>query len=238
LAAVLAMAWGPPAGAAHGTLHLTWNECAGATSATQDLASACAGDAGSQELIVAFTPDATVDSVLAAEIVLDVRFAGPSVPAWWEVGGVGCRAGELTPFSTPSSGGGCTDWWNRELSPGFLYQTGEAWQTANQARIVVAFAVPGDEPARVLSAGTRYFAARLRLDNIRTSSCAGCAEAACLVLNSIRLVRVPGQPGGDPVLDTPAPSQGNWATWQGSGGDCSTVRGRYTTWGRLKSLYR
>lgn len=238
VAVLLALAAPGPAGAAGGIVQLSWTHCSGSAGATETLASTCDSNFGGQDLIAAFVPDEAVDSVLAVEIVIDVRFEDATVPPWWQLGVGGCRMGAWTPTSVPPAGDACVDWWNRDLASGFLYQTGEAWQSPGQARIAVAFAIPGDTPARHLDAGTQYFAARLRLENLGTTTCLGCEKDACLVLNSIRLLRVPGQPGEDPVLETPAPGGGNWATWQGLAASCASVPARGSTWGRLKGLYR
>jgi hypothetical protein len=75
------------------------------------------------------------------------------------------------------------------------------------------------------------------LSDAGTSPCAGCGVGACLVLNSVELVRLPGAPGGDATLTQPAEAGSNFANWQ-SGAACVAVPARNRSWGQIKSLYR
>ena len=95
--------------------------------------------------------------------------------------------------------------------------------------------------ARTLAAGTLYYAARVLLENQNTTgagSCSGCDGIACLVLNSIRIKRLPGAVGGDVLLEQPAPDGGNMATWHGTAANCAAVPVHVGSWGRIKALYR
>jgi len=95
---------------------------------------------------------------------------------------------------------------------------------------------------RTLNATDMYYAARIVISNQRTvgdPSCAGCTGAACLVLNAVRILRKPGAPGGDVLIETPGPGDANRATWQGGAAvNCQAVPARPTTWGRIKGMYR
>jgi hypothetical protein len=72
------------------------------------------------------------------------------------------------------------------------------------------------------------------LGDANSGACAGCSTGACIVLNSVELVRLPGAIGGNVTLTTPG---SNFATWQ-AGAACVTVPVRNRTWGQVKALYR
>jgi len=240
LACVLACA--APAPAAEG-LFLTWNDCAPAAAAVHDFTSTCLGNTDGQSLYCAFRMPLPADSVLGVEIAVDVQHAAVTLPDWWRLDWVGCRAGELRVGNDLPAASPCTDFLGGDAASGLQgYYLSEPRGGDNQAGIRVA-------ASRLLSAGytsldasSLYLAARLDLSNARTTgdgACGGCLEAACLVLNSILVRRQPGAVGGDVYLTEPAPEHGNWVTWQGgTGADCTAVPARTVTWGRLKGLYR
>ena len=97
----------------------------------------------------------------------------------------------------------------------------------------------GGRVAVNLDATSTYYAARLILKNnltVGTPSCAGCDQAACLVMNSIRIA---GPTGDIAFLQLPGSNGANWALWQGGqGANCAAVPVRNRAWGQLKGLYR
>ena len=218
-------------------LFLKWNECPLAASSASTLTFACNSDVGEELLVTAMTLGETVDDVIAVEVVIDIQFASAAVPPWWQLEPAGCRDGALTPRSVPPQNPACTDFWNQNLTPGLLYQIAPRGNPS-QARIVVSFALPSTTPPRQLVPGPTYYVASLAVRHDRTSQCTGCLTNACLVLNSVRLGRVPGSPGQDPMIVQPGPLDANRATWQGSGAACQSVPARSSTWGQLKTLYR
>jgi hypothetical protein len=228
------IAWAAPAPG----LYLSWNDCPGGASASPSATFSCDTESGEQDLIPAFVLSSPIDSVIAVEIVVDIQFAGFSVPSWWHLEPAGCRFGRLAPSTLPPPANACANFWNQDLSAGFLYLIGQPRGGANQARMVVSFALPDVKAARRLEADSLYLAARLALLHSNPTNCVGCSTSACLVLNSILIGRVPGAAGGDVLLTTPGPADANRATWQGSSANCSTVPVRPSTWGRLKGLYR
>jgi hypothetical protein len=223
---------------AAGSLWLTWNACAPDPGAAHDAVFGCADNTSSYALHAAFTLAAPVDSVLGAELVLDVQSAEPTLPNWWQVGTGGCRAGALT-GSLAFGTSGCADPWAGQATVGFpSYTPGMPRGGPSQARIRIGVGVAPNAP-RALAAGTLYQAVRLVMATTRTDSCSGCAGQTCIVLNSILLRRTPTAAGGDVFVSTPAPADANWATWQGTGANCTAVPvRRNVTWGALKSLYR
>lgn len=250
VACVLAclLAFPGPARAFEG-LYLTWNDCAQGDLATSNKSFACDTDLGVSELYCAFTPPQAVDNVVAVEIVVDLQHSSPALPDWWRLEPGGCRSplGEKTLDAAASFPGrsACVDMW-AGANPSAIaelagYVPGQPGGAANQARIKVTASVLPGQP-RTLSTTGMYYAARLILRNTRTvgnGSCPGCSEPACLVLNSVRIGRLPGSPGGDLLLQAPGPAFANWARWQGGeGADCAAVPARARAWGQIKGQYR
>lgn len=237
---ILMLVAGPSPAAAQDGLFLTWNECAEGPTALTSLSSACDANFGGQTLFAAFRLGQPIDSVIAVEITIDVQYAGASLPAWWQVAAGGCRDGALSADANLPGRTICANFWGGVATdpPPVFYQVGLPRGGANQARILISVAVPPTSPRRI-EAGPLYYAAALELSNKNTLSCAGCTGGACLVLNSILIGRLPGSPGGDLLLDAPAPLDLNWALWQGgAASQCMAVPVKARTWGQLKSLYR
>lgn len=220
----------PPAHA-QALLSIAWEGCPAAGGTSNTIVS-CGDLLAKRDLVCSFTSDVPVDSVIGAELVLDVRIADVGVPDYWKFGIGGCNAGSLLPsFPTP---GACADPWGgfgsatiTEVYPGVP-------NGASSERIVVVVTVPAVQ-ARTLDPGVVYDAVQLEFGNGRP--CTGCPVPACLVLNSIRLLRLPG--AVDVILSGADSAPGNFATWQGGvGADCTSVPTGRRSWGSLKVLYR
>lgn len=222
-------------------ISLRWGECVdGGGSSNRALL--CVDNISNSTLIPSFVLAAPVDSVIALEIVVDVQHALSQLPDWWHLEPTGCRAGNLSASAEYSSLGACTDPWST-LGVGSVqaWNVGEPRGGANQARMIVTSAVPSSAYA-TLSAGTPYYGALVVLHSgstIGPTVCTGCSAGACLVLNSIRIIRLPGASPASVDVVTPGPGAENWVTWQGGGAaSCSAVPIRNVTWGRLKGFYR
>lgn len=221
-------------------LYLDWHDCWLGTTAASNLTFSCLGNFGDRLLVLGFTLDQPIDSVIAIEAVVDIEHADATLPDWWHFEQGGCREGSLDATLDMTGLDGCSDPWGGSGTAVLQgYDLGQPFGGANQARIKVVAAVPSID-ARMLLAGTPYTAMALRLDNFRSSgggSCPGCEGSACLVLNSLLVKRLPGG-SGDVFLQIPGPADGNFATWNGVGANCAAVPVRTATWGRVKSLYR
>ncbi len=220
-------------------LYLNWDACGPSGPALRT--SACDANAGDQRLYCGFMLAEPIDQVAGVEIVVDLSHSEASLPSWWQLGVGGCRFGSLTADGGPVAGEDCLDPWQGKATGGVQgYAVGQPFGGPNQARIKIALSVLAAE-AFTLEAGVLYQAARIVLNNARTTgtpSCAGCGPASCMVLNSIWIKRVPGAPGGDVFLQTPGPGNGNVAEWQAAASGCQAVPVRRGTWGAIKSLYR
>lgn len=219
-------------------LALNWNDCPLSPSSQRGLIAACQ-NSGSEELIASFELSAPLDSVIALEAVVDVQSAASTLPPWWQYGPAGCRQQQLIASATFPGLTACADFWQNSAtySGPPVYLPGAPHGGTNTARIVISVAVLSSE-ARALAQGTRYYAARLTFLNSPDATCPGCETPACLVLNSIRLVRIPGTATGDLELTIPASAGANEATWQSVTATCDQVPVRRISWGRIKMLYR
>jgi hypothetical protein len=239
VALVAAACLGAQGARAGDALYLNWNDCPGGLGSASNRVFGCGTDAGSERLIAAFSVAQPVDSVIGIEAVVDVQIGAEPLPPWWGFNAGGCRAGSLTAQQDFTRDSTCADPWN-DAGVALIqdYLPGEPRGGPGQARIKAVVAVPSTGLVR-LEPGTVYYGVRLVISHLFSVACSGCSTPGCLVLNSIWLRRLPGAPGGDVLLETPAPGGPNWARWQSAAqADCLAVPVHRVTWGRLKSFYR
>jgi hypothetical protein len=223
------------AGAAE-EMRLTWGDCGVDGRSVQPFN--CNQPAFSRSFYVAACPADSLTLVVGASMVFDVITDSAVLPDWWRLAIGECRAGKLAADADFTATTSCVDAWN--LEGGALVQsyTTRPGGGANQTRLVAtagvtgvhAVTLPGGEPRALI----RVF---MYLSDAASGTCAGCATGACIVVNSVELVRVPGAPGGDQTLTQTAEPGSNFVTWQ-SGASCITVPARNRTWGQIKALYR
>jgi hypothetical protein len=244
-----ALALGVGAARAGEGLHLTWNDCWNGTGVSSRTGG-CTSNMGDQRLYLGFTLSQPVDQVLGTEAVVDLQDQTAPLPDWWHFEPAdpglglpaGCRYGSLSASQDFTGETGCTDPWRNGGSALIQgYSPGEPRNNSAQARIKAVTILPS--PLVVsLDASHQYYALKLIIDNAKTvdfGSCTGCLTRVCLVLNSIRLKRSTGAPGGDVLLEGVEGVGSNWAMWQGAvATDCLAVPVRRSTWGQVKSLYR
>jgi len=225
---------------AQDTIHLTWNDCALEQAGAPDLSSDCSSDEGENALYCAFTLASPLDDVLGIEVILDLQHSASGLPDWWEILGEGaCRDGALRVSGDFTANGVCVDTWH-DLGAGDVTYELAPGGVASRTRIKGNYAVRSDMP-RTVTAGEMHYGLKILIDNRNTVSasfCSGCEDGACLVLNSIKLLRGPGSPPQDPLV-VPGSGNGNRVTWRGgAGADCLAVPAKNRTWGQIKSLYR
>jgi len=238
LAAAVALAIIAPVrpAAADPGIYLTWNDCSLAPEATASLAGAC-DNANQEQLFLSFELPAAADSVIEMDAVVDVQTGPTTLPAWWRYDPEGCRYGMLVARAGFDGYTACADFWRGAATfdgpPVYVASS----RGPNTARIVISFGVLASE-FRALSAGTRYYAARLVFQNDPIGACLGCEASACLLFNSIHLGRLNSTPARDVYLETPGSPAANRVTWQSTSASCAAVPTLRHTWGQLKSLYR
>lgn len=241
--AIAIAAFLPRPAAAVEAIHLSWDDCRPSSASSTNQAFACGENTAWLELLVAFeSPSDLGATVIGIEAVLDVQHESPTLPDWWQMGGFGCRAGELLVGADFTSYSDCTDPW-AGAAGGELqgFDVGQPRGQPNQVRIKGVAGVLPSEPVAI-AAGPVYYGLRFRIHTALSTgagSCAGCISGACLVLNGITIRRVAGAPGGDLLLTQPAGGDGNRVTWRSGGtADCQLVPVRAVTWGTIKTLYR
>jgi hypothetical protein len=222
-------------------VNLSWTDCGSAGQA--DRAFACNTNAGTNILISSFVTPAGIDSANGNEIVIDLQTQFAALPQWWMMKNGGtCRSTALS-MSFDFSGGPstCVDYWAGQALGSFGYTAPYLVYGTNRARVVGVCAI-GASSAGPIAVDTEVYSNKLSISNVKSTglgACAGCTDAACLVLNSIRLTQNQRSATGN-ISIIGAPGGGrNFATWQGGTGvDCNLVPSKNRTWGQVKSLYR
>lgn len=247
LAAILAATFAPLEAHASGLLpssspgiSLGWQDCRtgdGLGALNQNFA--CAISINDLPMFPALVLAAPIDSVLSAEIVIDVEVATDSLPSWWHMEPGGCHSvptGWTASLATTST---CADPWGGAGSASVQgWLVGTPGGSARHARLLVA--VGGLPSALVtLQAGVAYSLSRIAVRSDNSLTCEGCSVPACLVFNSVLVRRLPGSTPESVVFSTPEVAGRNMVVWQaGTGADCQAVPTRRSTWGAVKALYR
>jgi hypothetical protein len=243
LAAAALLFGSPPANAGE-ALWLTWDDCPfGLARTDQDFA--CNDNTGAEQLFLSFSLAQPTTGVVGVEAVVDLQSGASPLPDWWQMGPGGCRKGGLSILTADAdftTFGACVNPWSEvpaALIQGFTVGAPDHGLDS-QARIK-ATATVSSAAAANLASDTTYYALQIVIHNDMTAgpgSCPGCLTPTCFVLNSILLRRVAGAPGGDVFVSTPAPGDGNWATWHAAPGSaCAAVPVKSRTWGSVKALY-
>ena len=226
-------------------VNLSWNNCAGEGTGTNNKTFACASNAGSNILVTSFTLDSDVGQVNGNELVLDVLTNQPAIPDWWAFRDVGtCRISALSSNMTANASDVvCVDWGAGQSAGGIGAYSQELGSIdpsllAQHRRIKIAVAVPIGAVTDLL-ANTEYFSCNITINNTKTvgaGACAGCTLPMCVVFNSLNVTTVGG--ANDTKLGQGASAGSNIVTWQNTGPDCQAVPTKNTTWGAVKALYR
>jgi hypothetical protein len=226
-----------PAAAQSGVL-LSWDDCGSAGSV--DKTFSCTTNTGQQTLVGSYVPPAGLTKVMGNIALIEIHSTQAVLPSWWEFENANtCRelslgvSGDFT--AGPSS---CADYWAGQATANVVsYAIGVGG--TDQSRLTLAMYRPSDSAGPV-SAGTEYYSFLLNINNARTipsTSCPGCNDPVCIVLDQIQVLQLPGTPGGDVTITAAAGKR--YITWQGGTPNCSAANPvTNATWGRVKSLYR
>jgi hypothetical protein len=219
-------------------LKLAWQDCrapdgAGFTSQ----AFGCQSVITEFPLFPSFTLATLVDSVYAAELVIDVDVDADPLPEWWRMDPGQCRANGWRADAAPLSA--CADAWEGNGTAAFQgWLPGTPGSSGRHGRLLIAASV-FSEDAVALQPFTAYAACRVVLRTNATLDCPGCDVPACLVFNSILLRRLPGSSVEEVFLGEAASPGENMVIWQSPNGpNCLSVPVRRSTWGAVKALYR
>ena len=228
----------PPAG---GGLNLGWLDC-GSVPGTENRIFACDTNTGGGHILVgSFMASSNMVAVTGFSAVINAQSVTPAPwPNWWNIRVGGCRATSslLSNFDFTAGPTSCFDYWQGGAVGGHSMNA----PVGNRARILVTAALPsGDPRIGPILQGTEVYTFKLTVNNARTvglGSCSGCGTGVCIVLNSLLVTQVPGNPAGNKFLSSPA--HRSHVTWQGGiGGDCfAATPAKNVTWGSIKSKYR
>jgi len=225
-----------------GGLSLAWLDCdGGGAGGAHNRAFACnTNTGGGHTLVGSFIAPSFANAVTGFAAVVDLQAASVSYPDWWHIRVGGCRATASLLSNFDFTGGPftCYDYWQGGAVGGHSMDA----PIANRARIKATAALPaGDSRITSIPEGTEVYCFKLTANNARTAglgACAGCPTSVCIVLNSILITNVPGNPAGNKFISFPVP---NTATWQGGISDVECLNAtpaKNSTWGQVKSLYR
>lgn len=262
LAIVFASTASAAAPAAPG-VNLRWDGCY-SDGGAWNRSFACNTNSGSELLVGSFELVQPLADVVSAQMVLDLRSASPTLPAWWSVaysGGCRSQSMDFRPEGYPTPGL-CTS--DGIGAGGGLGSYSIGLQDPSHARLAGGFAVPTIQPANLLG-GVEYYAFFITINHAKTvgtGACSGCDVPVCLFLSRISLFQR-GQSTATIHMERGANWLGSqYATWQNgyptdvhhecdpvephcarqyTAFDCalaSPTSQRRSTWGQVKALYR
>jgi hypothetical protein len=195
-------------------VNLSWSDCGPA--GTQNAAFACDTDAGPPfTLVGSFGAPAGVDHFVGLNAQIDIGADG-SLPSWWQHGSSECRGTTGLAMSVDFVEGPftCVDPWAGAGAGGFVYEY--PTRHPDQGRIRITCALPLDQ-MRPVPAGAEYYAFKVSVQRAGTSSCSGCSEPMCLILDYIQLFQPP-EYAFDPLLTNPI--HRNFTSWQSTPPSC------------------
>jgi hypothetical protein len=235
IAAVLCLC----AASAHGeAINLSWNTCASGPNAADDVTFACDDESKVMVLVGSFYAPAGIGQFIGLEASIQV-LTDSGLPDFWQLGTDGCRSTSATPqFAFPGMTG-CTTPWNTQTLGFWDYSNHDPTVPPGRGHMRVDAVRPANQ-ALQLAAGREYYAFQMKITMDQVTTCQGCRDPACFVLNSITLYQ-PSDIADPSVITTPAAR--NYVTWQGGGnGSGCTAAGAKTTkkmtWGQIKGIYR
>jgi hypothetical protein len=235
---------------AQGGLNLAWTNCITQANAVADIAYACDQSRNGIPFkgVISFISPDNLTAYVGMGGILDVRTADAALSDWWKLGTGECRDGNLAfPASITGVGTGATGacqnpYLGGGTAGGYLYRSDTKDGTvplSGWGRTVLSFV--RDTPT-ALTSGQQYVAGVFTLDTFGDDgTCAGCATAACIVINEVTLYQTAGTPPQDIyIVNTQDTRQ--YITWQGGaigGAGCPTaVPTQNVTWGSIKAIYR
>ena len=217
-------------------INLRLNDCG--IAGTQNAAASCATNTGlAMSMVGSAVVPAGMDRVVACEGYIDVQTSAAVLSPWWLMETGQCRASALTfSFDFLTAPGTCNDFWAGGATGGG--GVGPEHSAPNRLLIKLVGATPTENP---IDPGVEHYMFKAnisRAKTVGTGACAGCNDAACLVLNRL----VVNQPAGVGDATITTPMVGNYVTYNGGvigGAGCpGATPTQNRTWGQVKSLYR
>lgn len=221
-------------------LNLYWDGCSdGGTSAKTFACDVNTGAAFS--LYASVVLPAPMIQFLGTTAIVDVNVDDVTLPAWWQARPGDCRQNSVAVSFDPNAFvTNCVDIWNGAvpLSVLDLQPTAMGVHGANWLRINAGAVVPSGQEYDIPADGTELVVCKVTVNRAKTTgtgACAGCATAACIVLNECKLQT----PAGAHDQTVTQEGTSRWVTWNGTPVGCpGTTPAVNRTWGAVKSLYR
>ena len=245
LVLALTMGFDQPATVLAGGFNIAWNDCG--TNGADSRSFACNSESGTNVFYISAMPDSPIPQLVAFDASISVYSSASTLSPWWHLeSSGGCRSRSLSAnFSFTTGPFSCEDPWGGNAAGGISWQYYDL-TSSSRARIKVVCAV---QPSASITAnpGNEYYLCSIAINNsgATSSSCAGCSDALCFVLDQVVLSQPStdlSQPPtlGPQVLNTALLRQK--ITWQSgassSGSQCAAINTpKQSTWGGLKSLY-
>jgi hypothetical protein len=220
-------------------INLALGDCGAA--GTTNVSNPCTSNSGlAMQLVGSATPPAGMDRVVACEAYIDGQTDQAVLSPWWTLDG--CRAGAMSfDFNFLTASGECNDFWANQASGGGGIAPEHT--APNRFQIKLTCATVAENP---IDPGMEHYLFKVLIARTKTTGtglCAGCQDAACLVLNRVIINQPAGV--GDATLTTPM--VGNFVSYNGGavgggpngGSGCpGATPSQNRTWGQVKSLYR
>jgi hypothetical protein len=218
-------------------INLSWNNCASGPGASDDMTFACDDESKTMVLVGSFIAPAGISQFIGMEASIVVSTDNNGIPDFWQLGAEGCRQTSASPQFTFPGMSGCATPWNTQTLGLWNFSNHDADVPPGRGHMRVDAVRPANQ-ALQLSTGKEYYAFQMRIDMDALSTCAGCRDGACFVMNSVTLYQ-PVDVADAYVITTPAAR--NFVTWQGGGANCQAAGGKATqrtTPGQLRARYR
>jgi hypothetical protein len=203
----------------------------------------CATNTGvAMSIVGSCIPPAGLDRVVGVEGYIDGQTSAATLSPWWTLDGA-CRGTAMSFSFDFSANSNCNDFWGGQASGGGGISP--VHTAANRFQIKLAGATVLENP---IDPGVEHYMFKVNINRSKstgTGACAGCTDAACLVLNRMNVVQPAGAIGGDAVITLPILN--NYVTYNngvvgggpnGGSGCPGATPSQNRTWGQVKSLYR
>jgi len=220
-------------------VNLSWTSCLAASAGGLNQTSTCLSNTETQKKAFgSYVLPADADALNGNDIVLDIIVNSATLPCWWNFTVAPRTAGFSMAFNDPC--GEAFDYWGSIGTPAggpaaSLLPSNAVPRVRIKAPVAIDALAAQPVPA---ATGEIYsFTFNLRHGSSFGAACTGCQQAACFVLNLIRVTQT-----GFPYMELTTPHDRNFVLWQGGvvapPGCPLAVPAQNKTWGSVKALYR
>ena len=223
-------------------LGLYWNGCSDGGTSVGTFA--CTANTGTNVMYATMILPADMPMFAATSAIIDITFEDVTIPDWWLTLTGQCSSNRVSEsYDAAQFTTNCPDiWQSAAVLSVFAAQQGTNVQghASNTLRLNGGAAVPAGSELNQVADGTELVVCKVTIGHTKTVGtglCAGCATAACIVLNECKAQQPAGV--GDFTVINEAPTLTRWVTWNGSPANCpASTPTQSRTWGAVKNLYR